>query len=239
MSLDSDQRWMNPENFWALFAIVVGALVTLVSYRGVLESCGALFIGTGPCFFSGSGGIEVLALLIVGILFVSIGTLDLALRLRKTRGQSQKCQAFELHSMDPENCSEHTLVSHVAVLHHNSALLVKYREMPDGQSGWFLPNDDLRRVEHPEEGAKRILRVQVGIQPSTLKLAQIESFVGNNNSWHLIFDYLAFPLSMKINKGPNILDAQWFELDKLPPATEFAHQGWGHSTLVKLSKTQF
>jgi len=55
---------------------------------------------------------------------------------------------------------------------------------------------------------------QVGIEPSTLKLAQIESFVGNNKSWHLIFDFLAFPLSMKITKGPSLLDAQWFEIDK-------------------------
>ena len=76
--------------------------------------------------------------------------------------------------MTSESCPKHTLVSHVAVLHHNSALLVKYREMPDGQKGWFLPNDDLKHVEHPEEGAKRILREQVGIEPSTLKLAQIE-----------------------------------------------------------------
>ncbi len=141
--------------------------------------------------------------------------------------------------MSSHDCPKHTLVSHVAVLHHNSALLVKYREMPDGQQGWFLPNDDLKHVEHPEEGAKRILREQVGIEPSTLKLAQIESFVGNNKSWHLIFDFLAFPLSMKITKAPSLLDAQWFEIDKLPPASEFAHHGWGHSALLKLAKAQF
>jgi ADP-ribose pyrophosphatase YjhB (NUDIX family) len=110
--------------------------------------------------------------------------------------------------------------------------------MPDGQSGWFLPNDDLKHVEHPEEGAKRILREQVGIEPSTLKLAQIESFVGNNKSWHLVFDFLAFPLSMKVTKAPSLLDAQWFEIDKLPPASEFAHHGWGHSALLKLTKAQ-
>ena len=140
--------------------------------------------------------------------------------------------------MNSDSCPKHTLVSHVAVLHHNSALLVKYRQMPDGQNGWFLPNDDLKHVEHPEEGAKRILREQVGIEPSTLKLAQIESFVGNNKSWHLVFDFLAFPLSMKITKAPSLLDAQWFEIDKLPPASEFAHHGWGHSALLKLTKAQ-
>jgi len=113
---------------------------------------------------------------------------------------------------------------------------VKYREMPDGQKGWFLPNDDLKHVEHPEEGAKRILREQVGIEPSTLKLAQIESFVGNSKTWHLVFDFLAFPLSMNMKKSTRVLDAQWFEIDKLPPVSEFAHNGWGHSTLLKLAK---
>ncbi|TMI06537.1 NUDIX hydrolase [Candidatus Bathyarchaeota archaeon] len=138
--------------------------------------------------------------------------------------------------MNTDDCSKHTLVSHVAVLHHDSALLVKYRPTPDGQSGWFLPNDGLKHVEHPEEGAKRILRDQLGIEPSTLKLAQVESFVGNDKSWHLIFDFLAFPLSMNIRKALSVLDAQWFKIDKLPPASEFAHNGWGHSTLLKLAK---
>src|SRR5947199_3649395 len=80
--------------------------------------------------------------------------------------------------------------------------------MPDGQKGWFLPNDDLKHVEHPEEGAKRILREQVGIEPSTLKLAQIESFVGNNKSLHLVFDFLEVRLSRTMTKPKNGLDDQ-------------------------------
>jgi len=48
------------------------------------------------------------------------------------------------------------LVAQVAPLHHSSALLVKYRISPDNQQGWFLPNDDLHHLEHPEQAAKRI-----------------------------------------------------------------------------------
>src|SRR5438552_1723552 len=88
-------------------------------------------------------------------------------------------------------CNTHTLVAHVAALHHSSALLVKYRAGPDDQEGWFLPNDDLHHLEHPEQAAMRILKEQAGIDDSTLKLAEIESFMGNNQTWHLIFDYLA------------------------------------------------
>src|SRR5438874_9509990 len=87
-------------------------------------------------------------------------------------------------------CNTHTLVAHIATLHHSSALLVKYRVGPDNQEGWFLPNDDLHHLEHPDEAARRILKEQAGIDDATLKLAESESFMGNNQTWHLIFDYL-------------------------------------------------
>jgi ADP-ribose pyrophosphatase YjhB (NUDIX family) len=136
------------------------------------------------------------------------------------------------------DCNQHTLVSHIAVLHHSSALLVKYRPAPDGQQGWFLPNDGLNRLEHPETAAKRILREQVGIEDSTLKLVEVESFSGDNGTWHLIFDYLSFPRTMKIVTGPVVSEAKWFEIDKLPPSQEFAHQGWGRTVLVKHALTK-
>ena len=135
-------------------------------------------------------------------------------------------------------CAKHTLVAHIAALHHSSALLVKYKLAPDGESGWFLPNDDLHHLEHPEEAAKRILREQVGIEDPTLKLAEIESFVGNNQTWHLIFDYLAFARTMKLSTGPMVAEAKWVEIEQMPPASDFAHHGWGRSVLVKHALSQ-
>jgi ADP-ribose pyrophosphatase YjhB (NUDIX family) len=142
--------------------------------------------------------------------------------------------------MDVLECGKHTLVSHIAVLHHSSALLVQYSAGHDGQHGWFLPNDELRHVEHPEQAAKRILNEHLGIEDAILKLVEIESFVGNNESWHIIFDYLAFPRTMKVSPGPTVSEAKWFEIDKLPSAEEFAHHGWGRAALVKhaLAKAQ-
>ncbi len=136
------------------------------------------------------------------------------------------------------SCREHTIVAHVAVLHHNSALLVKYIDSSqyDNQPGWFLPNDALHHVEHPEAGVKRILREQVGIENATLKLMEVESFIGDNKSWHLIFDYLAFPTSMKVTKGEGVAEAKWVEVDKLPDPGEFAHRGWGRAVLLKHAK---
>ena len=137
-------------------------------------------------------------------------------------------------------CNKHTLVAQVAPLHHSSALLVKYRISPDYQQGWFLPNDDLHHLEHPEQAAKRILKEQAGIDDATLKLAEIESFVGNNQTWHMIFDYLAFTRTMKTSRGSAVAELRWFEIDKLPPPEDFAHHGWGRAVLVKhaLGKVQ-
>ena len=137
-------------------------------------------------------------------------------------------------------CHKHTLVAQVAALHHSSALLLKYRIAPDDQQGWFLPNDDLHHLEHPERAAMRILKEQTGIDDATLKLAEIESFMGNNQTWHLIFDYLALTRTMKTSPGNAVAELRWFEIDKLPPPADFAHHGWGRTFLVKhaLSKPQ-
>jgi ADP-ribose pyrophosphatase YjhB (NUDIX family) len=131
------------------------------------------------------------------------------------------------------DCSQHTLVAHIAALHHNSALLVKYKTGYDQQQGWFLPNDGLRHLEHPDQAAKRILKEQLGIADPSMKMMEIESFAGKDESWHLIFDYLAFPRSMNVTPSSTIKEAKWFEIDKLPAAQDFAHHGWGRSVLVK------
>lgn len=132
-------------------------------------------------------------------------------------------------------CNEHTLVVQVAVLHHSSALLVKYgdKSQYDNQSGWFLPNDELQHVEHPEVAARRVLRSQAGIENATLKLVDVESFVGDAKTLHFSFDFLAFPMTMKVAKGEGVAEARWFEIDKLPVAEEFAHKGWGRAVLMK------
>src|SRR6266516_2554341 len=104
----------------------------------------------------------------------------------------------------------------------------------------FTGHQSFNHLEHPDQAAERILKEHVGIEDATLKLVEVESFVGNNETWHLIFDYLAFPRTMKVSTGPTVSDAKWFEIDKLPSAEEFAHHGWGKSVLLKhaLAKAQ-
>lgn len=134
-------------------------------------------------------------------------------------------------------CKDHTLVSQVVVLHDGKVLLVKYSYWHDGQEGWFNPNDGLQHVEHPEVGAQRILQEHIGIEKVALKPVEIESFIGMNGSWHLVFDYLAVPATSSIVKGRGVTEARWFDVDKIPSVKDFAHDGWGRGLVLKLAKT--
>jgi len=53
------------------------------------------------------------------------------------------------------DCTVHKLVADVAVLADRQVLLVRYQDTRnyDGQRGWFLPDDYLMFVEHPDEAA--------------------------------------------------------------------------------------
>src|SRR5205085_221376 len=56
------------------------------------------------------------------------------------------------------------LVADVAVVAEGEVLLVRYANTAkyDGQTGWFLPDDFLAHLEHPDDAARRIVREQTG-----------------------------------------------------------------------------
>ena len=131
------------------------------------------------------------------------------------------------------------LVADVAVVADGRVLLVRYEDVSryDGQRGWFLPDDYLRRGEHPEEAAKRIVTEQTGLDPRELRLFDIESFDGE--AWHLIFHYVGVVAQpAPVASGPNVAAAEWFPLDALPPADEVAHHGWARDVLERVLPAQ-
>jgi ADP-ribose pyrophosphatase YjhB (NUDIX family) len=132
------------------------------------------------------------------------------------------------------------LVADVALFAGDRVLLVRYKDTRkyDGQSGWFLPDDYLRRLEHPEGAAQRILQEQIGLVGSDLKLGTIESFEGNG-AWHLIFHHVGrLPSPSKVALGPNTAAAEWFPLDRLPDRSAIAHDGWAVDVLEAIRKAR-
>lgn len=119
------------------------------------------------------------------------------------------------------------LIADVAVTRDRSVLMVKYRVMPDRQAGWFLPNDLLQYLEHPDAAASRILAVQLGLADTAPALKTIDSFKGNDGSWHLAFHYLCvLPAAASPAPAAELSEWAWFGLDALPKKSEIAHGGW-------------
>jgi ADP-ribose pyrophosphatase YjhB (NUDIX family) len=120
------------------------------------------------------------------------------------------------------------------LLASGEVLLVRYEDTSayDGQVGWFLPDDYLVRLEHPDDAARRIAREQAGVEIDPV-LAEIESF--GNGDWHIVFHYRA-ELSDPggVAAGSNIAVSEWFPLDALPSTDEQAHHGWPGEVLARI-----
>jgi ADP-ribose pyrophosphatase YjhB (NUDIX family) len=134
---------------------------------------------------------------------------------------------------------DHSLIADVALVARGRVLLVRYKDVNkyDHQPGWFLPDDSLRHLEHPDKAAKRILGEQLGIAGVEPKLHHVESFKGNDGSWHLPFHYLAeLADAPKVQPSEDVAEAEWFSLNELPPKAEVAHHGWALTILARMHK---
>ncbi len=135
------------------------------------------------------------------------------------------------------NCK---LITDIAIISEGKTLLVKYIDgnKYDHQTGWFIPDDQLINFEDPDESAKRILREQLGITNCDVKISFVESFQGNDKSWHIIFHYKAsFDKAPEINLSADIESFEWFDLNNLPDEKEVAHRGWALYTLREITGT--
>jgi ADP-ribose pyrophosphatase YjhB (NUDIX family) len=132
----------------------------------------------------------------------------------------------------------HSLISDLAIIASGSVLLVKYEDMAkyDDEPGWFLPDDVLRDFEHPTRAAARIASEQLGLELDEIGLQHIESFRGNDGTWHMSFHHLCELASVpRLKPGVGVADVQWFSLNQLPPRSEVAHRGWALSVLKKMT----
>lgn len=135
------------------------------------------------------------------------------------------------------NCK---LITDIAMISGGKTLLVKYKDgnKYDHQRGWFIPDDQLINFEDPDESAKRILKEQLGITNCDVKISFVESFQGNDKSWHIIFHYKAsFDTAPEIKKSGDIESCEWFDLNQLPDKKEIAHHGWALYTLREITGT--
>lgn len=130
------------------------------------------------------------------------------------------------------------LISDITIISGGKILLVKYKDgnKYDHQSGWFLPDDQLLEFEDPDDSAGRILNEQLGITNCEVKISFVESFQGNDKSWHIIFHYKAeFENAPEIKPSGDIASFEWFDLNELPDKKEVAHHGWAIYTIQEIT----
>ena len=138
---------------------------------------------------------------------------------------------------ETRGCTTHKLVVDVAVFAGDRIAFVKYRDVRryDGQRGWFLPDDFLDHLEHPDDAARRVAEDQLGIPLSSPRLDHVESF--GDGAWHLIFHYRAdLSDSIQLHPGSNVAAAEWFVLSDLPERSQVAHDGWAIDVLERIRK---
>jgi len=134
-----------------------------------------------------------------------------------------------------------SLIADVLLIAEDKVLMVKYKDKNkyDHQSGWFLPDDLIKEFNHPDDEAIRILNEQLGLSNINPKLDHIESFKGNDKSWHLVFHYKAIlPNAPDITKSDEVEEFKWFDLKNLPDKNEVAHHGWALHTIREMLKVK-
>lgn len=123
-------------------------------------------------------------------------------------------------------CDLHSLIADVALFAGDRVLLVRYKDVDkyDGETGWFLPDDGIRRLEPPDEAARRIVKEQLGLTDARPRLAHVESFVGNDGTWHLPFHYVVeLEPVPRLRPSEDLGAAEWFDLARLPKCSDVAH----------------
>lgn len=107
----------------------------------------------------------------------------------------------------------------MALFAEATVLFLKYKDVKayDGDAGQFLPNDALHYFEHPEVGAKRILKDRLNMPAPELVLSFIESFKGMRGTWHMSFHWRTDMDKLpQLKPSEAVKSAEWFPLTQLP-----------------------
>lgn len=130
---------------------------------------------------------------------------------------------------------EPKLVVNTALFARGKTLLVKYKNHPDHQKGWFIPHDLVPYNTHPEDVASDLIKKQFNLEISNPKISYLESFKGNDGTWHLPISYkVELEDTPHVSSSEDIEEMKWFDLNELPSRDEVAHHGWALDILSEI-----
>jgi len=132
---------------------------------------------------------------------------------------------------------EYKLIADVTVCKGKQVLLVRYADSTNqGDTiGWSLPDELITYGEHPTDEVNKILKDQLGLEYASPSLDHIESFIGQDASWHLVFHFnVELDYETKITASNEIANCEWFAIDDLPHKDEVTHDGWALTTIENI-----
>ncbi len=117
---------------------------------------------------------------------------------------------------------EMTHISAFALVRRRKQLLLVKRVRPERWAGkWCIPGALLLYGEDPAAGARRVVREQIGVDATDVKLLDVQSF--GDKHWDICFVYQAE--TQKIGKlGQDFDKADYFEIAKLPAELRDDHR---------------
>jgi ADP-ribose pyrophosphatase YjhB (NUDIX family) len=119
------------------------------------------------------------------------------------------------------------LIVTVSLQADHGVAYVHFDHGPDSESGWFLPNDLLHDKEGPYAAARRIAKEQTGLNVQDVQLFDVDSFTGNDDTWHIALHFRAsVPDSNAAKVGTGVSRIEWRPMEALPRDEEVAHKGW-------------
>lgn len=95
---------------------------------------------------------------------------------------------------------------------------------PDDER-WWLPGEDVRPYQHPDERAREVLEKVGGLACRSMSMVFVESFRGRRG-WHVVFHY-----RIEAEGEPTEPEAGWFAPDELPRT---AHGSWERKAVERV-----
>ena len=124
----------------------------------------------------------------------------------------------QVQGQQPEEVAH---ISSFAIIKRGNELLLAKKIRPEFTAGkWVLPSSIINFGEHPESAMKRIVREQLGVDSTNVRLLDVLSY--GDKHWDICFVYdVSIDSIGKLSQ--DIERAEYFDRGKLPPEFRSDH----------------
>jgi ADP-ribose pyrophosphatase YjhB (NUDIX family) len=137
------------------------------------------------------------------------------------------------------HCGVHQLIADVTLMCENNILMMRTRSgvVSEDHDGWYLPDDYVGDLEHPDSAARRILEEQTNVSVDSVRLSHFDSFVAGDGTWNLAFHYTAHVEAVEDVGTDDSLEFHWFNMADMPEPSEVSNFGRPLAVINRTAKS--